>query len=130
MTDEDQRPKETRIELLYFDGCPTYPQAEFNLKEALAAERLRARVSLVAVDTDEDARRLRFPGSPTIRVDGEDLFPGEAPGRDDWALGCRIYPTPEGPRGAPTPGMLRSALRDVVGAALGPAGDPRKGGEA
>lgn len=133
MTDEDQRPKETRIELLYFDGCPTYAQAELNLKEALAAERLRARVSLVAVDTDEDARRLRFPGSPTIRFDGEDLFPGEAPGRDDWALGCRIYPTPEGPRGAPTPGMLRSALRDVAGAEigdpLGPAGDPRKGGE-
>ena len=41
---------------------------------------------LVVVNTDEEARRLRFPGSPTLRVDGRDLFPaGE---REDWQLGC------------------------------------------
>ena len=79
MTDEVWHPERMRIELLYFDGCPTYRRAERNLKEALAAERLGARVSLVAVDTGEDARRLRFPGSPTIRVDGGDLFPIEVP---------------------------------------------------
>jgi hypothetical protein len=34
-----------------------------------------AEVELMAIDTDEEAQRLRFPGSPTIRVDGRDLFP-------------------------------------------------------
>ena len=33
-----------------------------------------AEVELMAIDTDEEAQRLRFPGSPRIRVDGRDLF--------------------------------------------------------
>jgi len=100
----------TRVEFLYFDGCPTYLEAERALREVLAEEGMAADVSLVAVNTDEEARRLRFPGSPTIRVEGRDLFPGGAPDRSVWALGCRIYPTPRGPKGAPTPEMLRVAL--------------------
>jgi hypothetical protein len=65
-------------------------------------------VKLVAVNTDEEAQQLRFPGSPTIRVDGDDLFP--VPEREVWALGCRTYLTPEGLKGWPTPQMLRDAL--------------------
>ena len=65
-------------------------------------------VELVAVNTDEEARRLRFPGSPTIRVGGEDLFPVSE--REDWRLGCRVYATPEGLKGSPTAEMLREAL--------------------
>lgn len=102
-----------KVELLCFDGCPSYPGTERTLKEALAAEGVRADISLVAVGTDEEAERLRFPGSTTIRVDGGDLFPGGAAGQ---ALGCRIYATLEGPKGAPTAEMLRGAL----GSARGP----------
>ncbi len=80
------------------------------MREVLAEEGVAADISLVAVNTDEEARRLRFPGSPTIRVEGRDLFPGGASDRSVWALGCRLYPTPRGPRGAPTPEMLRVAL--------------------
>ncbi len=100
----------TRVELLYFDGCPTYLEAERALRKILAEAGVDADVSLVAVNTDEEARRLRFPGSPTIRIEGRDLFPGGAPDRSAWALGCRVYPTPQGPKGAPTLEMLRSAL--------------------
>jgi hypothetical protein len=66
-------------------------------------------VELVAVNTDDEARKLRFPGSPTIRVDGHDLFP--VPEREDWRIGCRVYATPEGLRGAPTTEMFKEALR-------------------
>jgi hypothetical protein len=69
---------------------------------------VEAEVRLIAVDSDEEARRLRFPGSPTIRVDGEDLF--HVAGREDWRLGCRVYATPQGLRGSPTAEMLREAL--------------------
>ena len=96
-----------RIEVLYFEGCPTYRVAEEALRGMLAQED--AKVELVAVKTDEEAQRLRFPGSPTIRVDGEDLFP--VPVRTDYALGCRMYATPEGLRGSPTAEMLEEALR-------------------
>ena len=64
---------------------------------------------LSATRLDEEAQRLWFPGSPTIRVEGEDLFP--APEREDWRLGCRVYETPEGLRGSPTAEMLREALK-------------------
>ncbi len=78
------------------------------MRKVLAEEGVEAEMELVAVNTDEEARRLRFPGSPTIRVDGRDLFP--APEREDWRPGCRVYATPEGLKGSPTAEMIRAAL--------------------
>jgi hypothetical protein len=99
-----------RIEVLYFDGCPSYRAAERILRGVLVREDAEADVELVAVKTDEEAQRLRFPGSPTIRVDGEDLFP--VPARTEYALGCRMYATPEGLRGWPTAKMVWAALEE------------------
>ena len=99
-----------KVEILYFDGCPTYAQAEETLRRVLAEESIEARVELVAVNTDEEAQEIRFPGSPTIRVVGEDLFP--VPDRSQYALGCRMYATPEGLKGAPTAAMLREAVAE------------------
>jgi hypothetical protein len=98
-----------KVEILYFEGCPTYGAAERTLREVLAGRGMDAEVELVAVNSDEEARRLRFPGSPTIRLGGDDLFP--VGGRDDWRLGCRVYATPEGLKGSPTAGMFEEALR-------------------
>jgi hypothetical protein len=99
-----------KVEILYFDGCPTYLQAEKTLREVLEEQGEDAEVELVAVTTDEEAQALRFAGSPTFRVDGEDLFP--VPERAEYALGCRMYVTPEGLRGSPTAKMVRAALAE------------------
>ena len=97
--------------MLYFDGCPGYRKAEHGLKEALSREGIRSEVELIAVNTDEEAGALRFPGSPTIRVNDRDLFPGSPDTRGDWHLGCRVYATPEGLKDHPTGEMIRAALR-------------------
>jgi hypothetical protein len=97
-----------KVEVLYFDGCPTYETAAKTLRAVLAEEGLETEVELVAVNSDDEAGRLRFPGSPTIRVDGEDLFPVAE--REERRLGCRVYATPQGLRGSPTAEMLRKAL--------------------
>lgn len=97
-----------KVELLYFEGCPTYRAAEDAVREALASEGFEAEVALVSVETQEEVERLGFPGSPTIRVDGRDLFP--VPERASWGLGCRVYATPEGMSGSPTAEMLAVAL--------------------
>ncbi len=76
----------------------------------LAQEDAEAVVELVAVNADEEARRLWFPGSPTIRVEGQDLFP--VPERTQYVLGCRMYATPEGLRGSPTAEMVRVSLAE------------------
>ena len=100
-----------QVEVLYFEGCRSYRAAERILRGVLARQDAGADVELVAVNTDQDAQRLRFPGgSPTIRIDGEDLFP--VPDPAGYALGCRMYATPEGLKGSPTAQMVRAALAE------------------
>jgi hypothetical protein len=98
------------VEILYFDGCLSYREAQVTLEEVLSLGDVGAEVRLVAVNTDEEAQRLKFPGSPTLRVEGEDLFP--VPDRVGYALGCRMYATQEGLRGSPTAKMVRAALAE------------------
>jgi hypothetical protein len=85
-----------KVELLYFDGCPGHRKAERALRSALSGSGLRA-----------EAERLSFPGSPTVRVDGQDLFPEGLGPKTSWHLSCRIYRTPKGPNDHPTAEMIR-----------------------
>src|SRR5919107_179409 len=97
-----------RIELLYFGGCPTYRNAAEDVRRVLAETSVEAELKLVAVNSDEDARRISFAGSPTLRIDGRDPFP--VPERGEGGLTCRVYATPEGMKGTPTAAMIREAL--------------------
>jgi len=98
------------VELLYFDGCPSWQAALEELRAALDGLAIGAAVTLVRVETDEQAQTTRFVGSPTIRVNGADLFPV---GHTQYALGCRIYATPGGLRGWPDRAMILAALREI-----------------
>ncbi len=100
-----------KVELLYFDGCPGCRKAEQSLKDALSQEGVWSEIELVLVNTDEEAEALKFPGSPTIRMDGQDLFPSSAGEQDGWHLGCRVYATPAGLKDHPTEEMIQAALR-------------------
>ena len=64
------------------------------------------------VEDDAQAAQLKFAGSPSLRVDGVDLWPEE---RKRYNLSCRVYLTPDGLHGVPTVAMLREQLRKVVG---------------
>ena len=96
------------IELFYFDGCPHWQDALKNIKAALAAEGLKASLHLVKIADDDEAERLKFLGSPSFRVDGDDWWPDE---RKRYNISCRVYQTPLGIRGTPTVEMLREKLR-------------------
>ncbi len=93
-----------RIEVLYTPGCPNYLPAVERIEKVLASESLRAEIRSVAVSNDAEAMELMFPGSPTIRVDGEDVEPDQTitPG-----LKCRLYANLSG---VPSEEMLRLAL--------------------
>ena len=98
-----------RVELLYFTGCPSWQVAADRLAEALSAEgRTEVLVERRVIDTPEQAEELRFPGSPTIRVDGVDPF---ATGEVEVGLTCRVYATPAGLRGCPEVAQLREVVR-------------------
>jgi hypothetical protein len=96
---------------------PELPGGRGGIRAVLSEEGIEARIEMVAVDSGGEAERLRFPGSPTIQVEGEDVFP--VPERESYALGCRTYPTPEGLRGWPTTGMLRASLKRKRGTRAG-----------
>ena len=72
-------------EVVYVDGCPNWPTAHERLARAL--ELFGAGdtpVSLRRVTSGAEAESAGFAGSPTILVDGHDLFPGaRAPGAPD-----------------------------------------------
>jgi hypothetical protein len=63
----------------------------------------------VEIETEDDAQRERFVGSPTIRVGGVEVAPEEG---EPVGLTCRVYRLRDG-RTSPTPdpGDIREAIR-------------------
>jgi len=98
-----------KVELLYFDGCPSYAELLPRLRELLAGEGIDEEVELRRVETSADAERERFLGSPTVRIDGEDIDP-TAKDRDDFGLECRLYRTEEGLVRTPPESWIRAKL--------------------
>lgn len=96
------------ITLLHIDGCPNWIEAESRLVDALAAVgKAGAPVKVITVTDATQAAGLNFAGSPTILVNGTDLF---ADGTRVGDLACRIYRTPAGIAGSPTTDQIVQAL--------------------
>ncbi len=93
------------IEVLYFEGCPNLEPTLSLANEVLSELGLSGEVRKLEVRTPEDAERLRFLGSPSVRVDGADIEPG-AESRTEYALSCRLY----GDSGFPPKELLVAAL--------------------
>ncbi len=101
-----------KVELLWWEGCPSYPETLDDLTRVLAEEGVEADVEMVEVETDEQARAERFPGSPTIRLDGVDALPASE--GEPFSLTCRVYRLRDGRISAtPDPEDLREAVRRV-----------------
>jgi len=79
-----------RIELLFVSDCPHIQHARVLIDETVARLAAPASIIEIPVASLEDAARLGFPGSPTIRVNGQDVEP-IAPALIEPTLGCRIY---------------------------------------
>lgn len=102
-----------QIEILWFDGCPNYHDAERLVKDVVGRLAVHAAVLRINVRDKSVAEAVRFPGSPTIRVNGRDIQPGW---QDDgeYALRCRVYPTQHGMRGLPDSDWLAAAIRQAM----------------
>jgi hypothetical protein len=101
-----------KVELLWWEGCPSYPETLADLGRVLAEEGVTAEVEMVEVESDEQARRQRFPGSPTVRLDGVDAI--APPEGEPFSLTCRVYRLRDGRISAtPDPEDLREAVRRI-----------------
>ena len=103
-----------KVEVLFFDGCPNHEALLPHLRELLnAAEAEDTEIRLVRVEDAKTAEAERFLGSPTVRVDGEDVEPG-ADERTDFGLKCRLFTTPQGLRGTPADEWVLDALERAL----------------
>lgn len=106
---------ELKIELLFWQGCPSYMEAMRRLREVMAELDIKAPVKEIEVASDKEAERLRFPGSPTIRVNGVDIDPIGAD-QAVVSLTCRVYRLEDGRfSGVPSKEMIYRALSQVAG---------------
>lgn len=77
-----------RVELLTTEGCPHFERTRKSLEAILREGVFETPIQVVFVGSQEDAEFLQFPGSPTVRIEGEDVAP--EPGLPP-SLSCRIY---------------------------------------
>lgn len=101
------------IEILTVAECPNGTVAVRHVHAALAGlgqggEVVERRVG----DAAEAAAAVGMAGSPTILVDGADLF---ATAGQEASLSCRLYRDGDAVTGAPTVAQLRVALAAAGG---------------
>lgn len=92
--------------------------ARQRLVEVLTEDAFETPIQMVAINSQDDAELLGFPGSPTIRIDGTDILPAAVSGTA--RLGLRRYPPDEdidGPPTEPIPGkrLIRRAVERARG---------------
>lgn len=101
-TEGDNAMSAIEIDVLVFEGCPHADEA-FALARSAANLAPGTVVRRIEVTNDAEAHRLGFPGSPTIRVNDDDV---EGPTGADVGLFCRLY---DG-RGVPPEWLVEAAI--------------------
>src|SRR5260370_21014106 len=97
-----------RIEILYVLGCSNYQPTFDRLQAVLAPEMVTSGIQGIPVTTEVEAKALLFPGSPTVRVNGEDVEPQQM---SVPSLACRLY---QNRSGIPSEQLLRGAISDAT----------------
>jgi hypothetical protein len=101
---------EPRVEFLWWSGCPSWERGIAELREAMEELGLDpGAIEMHQIETEDDAARESFPGSPTIRIDGADV--AEVGSTANSPMTCRVYRRRDGrPSPLPDPEDLRAAL--------------------
>ncbi len=98
-----------QIQLLWFEDCPNNETARELLDKILSEKGIEANIESVEVPNLKVGEKVRFPGSPTIRIDGVDVDPTyEDSG--DYTPRCRVYLTSKGFKGVPERDWVERAI--------------------
>jgi hypothetical protein len=100
-----------KIEVLYVPNCPNHALALERLREILSAEDFQTHVNEVLVNDAATAQILKFPGSPTVRINGHDVEP-QGDRSASFGLMCRLYSDGSG---VPSQQSLRAAIEQATG---------------
>jgi hypothetical protein len=97
------------IEVLYVRDCPNYAGALALVQRVCEELGIDAELRTSLISDQTAAERARFPGSPTIRVDGHDVEPGSEP-PSEISVACRLYRLEHRFAGQPAERWVRDAL--------------------
>jgi hypothetical protein len=97
------------VEVLYVRDCPNYAGALALVDRVRGELGIDAELRTRLIGDQAAAERARFPGSPTIRVDGRYVEPGsELPA--EISVACRLYRLEHRLAGQPAERRVRDAL--------------------
>jgi hypothetical protein len=103
-----------KVEILYISGCPNHFSAIDCVRAVLAQEEIPAEMVEVEVTDAATAQQVGFLGSPSIRVDGQDVEPAARAFRA-FGMMCRTYIDRCRRTGVPPPEWIRAAVREAKG---------------
>jgi hypothetical protein len=69
------------IELLYTKDCPNFRKARRLIHDTIKSLGLNVPLRKIEIKDEDDSKKCSFPGSPTIRINGEDIEPETASAR-------------------------------------------------
>jgi len=101
-----------KIGILFIEGCPGVLTTAEYINEVITEEDIDAEISLILIETAEDARQLHFTGSPTVRINGTDI---ETNIKDikDYGLRSRLYNIDGKKSGHPSKDMIKDAIQKI-----------------
>jgi len=102
------------IEVLYVQHCPHHPGTLALIERIRAELGLDAELRTTLIVDQAAAEQARFPGSPTVRVDGRDVEPGSEPATE-YTVACRLYRLEHRFAGQPEERWVREALLRAAG---------------
>ena len=114
MTTTDRPRPRPVIEVLYVQDCPHYQETLALVERARAEVGIDTELRTTLVVDQAAADQARFPGSPTVRVDGHDVEPGSEPATE-YVVGCRLYRLEHRFAGQPEERWIRQALQRAAG---------------
>lgn len=121
-----------KVQLLYTLDCPWCVKTKKLIKESLEELEVKAEVEEILIDTDEKAKKYRFVGSPTVRMNGKDIQEEVNKGqclpceklaeneetaefvKQEFRCGCRIYYYKGRLYPYPPEGMIKEAIKELI----------------
>ncbi|MGB9663860.1 MAG: DF family (seleno)protein [Ignavibacteria bacterium] len=92
-----------KVQFQYFEGCPNHEKLHKNLIEAIKGLEDKINLEEILVEDEETAKKVKFRGSPTLLINGEDIENLSAP--EEPVLACRFYP-----KGIPSAEIIREKI--------------------
>lgn len=98
-----------KVDILYFHGCPNHQPTVQRVRDVINRLGITAEVREVELTPNDDPVAMKFIGSPTVLIDGQDVDPAQRTGAH-YGFGCRTY----GGAGTPPTQMIERAVREAL----------------